>query len=44
MEQVFENHGPKFNHMDMGEFYKYLEEHELGYIFKDIFGVEAKSG
>lgn len=44
VELVFENHGPKYNHMDMGEFYKYLEEHQLGYIFKDIFGVEAKSG
>ncbi|XP_030767278.1 RWD domain-containing protein 2A [Sitophilus oryzae] len=43
IEKVFDNHGPKYNHMDMGEFYKYLEEHELGYIFKDIFGVEAKT-
>ncbi|XP_066147268.1 RWD domain-containing protein 2A [Euwallacea fornicatus] len=42
-EQVFENRGPKFNHMDMGEFYKYLEKHNLGYIFKDIFGVEIKT-
>ncbi|CAG9762309.1 unnamed protein product [Ceutorhynchus assimilis] len=40
VEIVFDNHGPKFNHMDMGEFNKYLEQHELGYIFKDIFGME----
>lgn len=29
--------------MDMGGLHKYLEEHDLGYIFKDIFGVEAKT-
>ncbi|KAF7271930.1 hypothetical protein GWI33_015228 [Rhynchophorus ferrugineus] len=43
VEKVFDNHGPKYNHMDMGELYKYLEEHNLGYIFKDIFGVEART-
>ncbi|XP_050300012.1 RWD domain-containing protein 2A [Anthonomus grandis grandis] len=44
MEIVFESHGPKFNHMDMGEFSKYLEQKDLGYIFKDLFGVEARNG
>lgn len=43
IELVFENHGPKFNHMDMGEFYRYLEEHEVANIFKEIFGLDAKS-
>ncbi|ENN71057.1 RWD domain-containing protein 2A [Dendroctonus ponderosae] len=43
LELVFENHGPKFNHMDMGEFYRYLEAHEVANIFKEIFGVDAKS-
>lgn len=41
-EVVFSNSGTKFNHMDMGELLKYMEEHELGYIFKEIFGVESK--
>ncbi|KAL1509269.1 hypothetical protein ABEB36_004032 [Hypothenemus hampei] len=43
VEKVFENHGPKYNHMNMGEFFKYLDEHQLAYIFKDLFGVEARS-
>lgn len=42
VEVVFSNSGTKFNHMDMGELLKYLEERELGYIFKEIFGVENK--
>ncbi|CAH1960553.1 unnamed protein product [Acanthoscelides obtectus] len=42
-EMVFQNHGPKFNHMDMGGFYKYLEKHGLGYVFKDLFGVQPKA-
>ncbi|KAJ8948908.1 hypothetical protein NQ318_020494 [Aromia moschata] len=43
-EVVFQSSGVKFNHMDMGELHKYLEEHRVGYIFKDIFGMEAKVG
>lgn len=30
-------------HMNMGEFFKYLEEHECGYIFQEIFGMEGKA-
>ena len=26
-------------HMDMGEFHKYLDQHDCGYIFKELFGV-----
>ncbi|CAH1113548.1 unnamed protein product [Psylliodes chrysocephalus] len=42
-EVVFQNSGVKFNHMDMGELFRFLEERSLGYIFKDLFGVDAKS-
>ncbi|KAJ3657615.1 hypothetical protein Zmor_009402 [Zophobas morio] len=42
-ERVFHNNNIKCNHMDMGELFKFLEDHQCGYIFKDIFGVEAKS-
>lgn len=42
-EVVFANSGMKFNHMDMGELLKYLEAHQLGYIFKEIFGVETRT-
>lgn len=41
-EVVFSNSGSKFNHMDMGELLKYMEEHKLGYIFKELFGVESR--
>lgn len=41
-EVVFTNSGTKFNHMDMGELLKYMDEHEVGYIFKELFGVESK--
>lgn len=30
-------------HMDMGEFYQYLENHNSGYVFKNYFGVYGKS-
>ncbi|XP_050515288.1 RWD domain-containing protein 2A [Diabrotica virgifera virgifera] len=42
-EVVFQNNGIKYNHMDMGELHHYLEDHSVGYIFKDLFGVEARS-
>lgn len=29
-------------HMDMGEFFKFLEFHKCGYIFKEYFGVDGK--
>lgn len=41
-EVAFTNTGSRFNHMDMGELLKYMESHKLGYIFKEIFGVECK--
>lgn len=28
------------NHMDMGEFYKYLEIHDAAWAFKELFGIE----
>lgn len=42
-EMVFQNNSIKCNHMDMGELHKYLEDHNCAYIFKDLFGVEAKT-
>eukprot|EP00092_Neocalanus_flemingeri_P013834 GFUD01014924.1.p1 GENE.GFUD01014924.1~~GFUD01014924.1.p1 ORF type:complete len:289 (-),score=65.91 GFUD01014924.1:324-1190(-) len=27
-------------HMDMGEFFKYLESHQCGWAFKELFGIE----
>lgn len=30
-------------HMDMGEFFKFLENHNCGYIFKEYFGVDGKT-
>ena len=35
-------HGPKQNHMDMGQFRVYLEDHGLGYMFSQLFGVEGQ--
>lgn len=42
-ELFFEIHGTRENHMDMGQFLHYLEQHELGYIFQILFGIEGKS-
>ena len=42
-ELFFEVHGTRENHMDMGQFLHYLEQHELGYIFQVLFGIEGKS-
>ncbi|KAF2893084.1 hypothetical protein ILUMI_13088 [Ignelater luminosus] len=42
-EKVFQNSSIKCNHMDMGELFKFLEDHKCGYVFKDLFGVEAKT-
>ncbi|XP_056638011.1 RWD domain-containing protein 2A [Diorhabda sublineata] len=42
-EVAFQSNGVKCNHMDMGELYKFMKAHDLGYIFKEIFGVETKS-
>lgn len=43
-EVAFQTSSVKCNHMDMGELGKYLEKHNCSYIFKDLFGVEVKSG
>lgn len=42
-EKVFQNNSIKCNHMDMGELFKFLEVHKCGYVFKELFGVEAKA-
>lgn len=42
-ELFFEVHGTRENHMDMGQFLHYLEQHNLGYIFQILFGIEGKS-
>lgn len=42
-ERVFQNCNVKCNHMNMGELFKFLDDHRCGYIFKEIFGVEAKA-
>lgn len=34
---------PHETHTDMGEFYRYLVQHNCEYIFKDYFGIEGKS-
>ena len=28
------------NHMDMGEFQKYLDQHCLGWVFNELFGID----
>jgi len=28
------------NHMDMGEFQKYLQEHDIHWVFKELFGID----
>jgi len=28
--------------MSMGQFYQYLEQNQLGYMFKELFGVDGK--
>lgn len=38
-ELSFDIHGPRGNHLDLGQFKKYLEEHQLDCVFKDLFGV-----
>ena len=40
-ELRFDVHGPRQGHMDLGRFLHYLREHQLGYMFKELFGVEG---
>ena len=42
-ELSFDVHGHRQGHMDMGQFLAYLRDHNLQYIFKDLFGVEGHS-
>lgn len=38
-ELSFNIHGPRGNHLDLGQFKKYLTDHNLDSVFKDLFGV-----
>lgn len=40
-ELALVTHGPRQNHMDMGQFRAYLEDHKLGYMFSQLFGVDG---
>ena len=41
-ELAFDVHGPRGNHLDLGQFKRYLSEHGLDSMFKELFGVEGK--
>jgi hypothetical protein len=41
-ELSFDTHGHRSNHMDMGQFRTYLEQHKLEYAFKFLFGIETE--
>ena len=41
-ELAFDVHGPRGNHLDLGQFRLYLSRHNLDYMFKELFGVEGK--
>ena len=40
-ELSFETHGPRQNHMDMGQFKAYLTQHRLEHMFHKLFGIEG---
>lgn len=42
-EMVFQNSNVKCHHMNMGDLLKFLEKHNCGKVFKDLFGVDAKT-
>ncbi|XP_044727980.1 RWD domain-containing protein 2A isoform X2 [Chrysoperla carnea] len=42
-EIAFQSQNLTSKHMDMGELYKYLEEHDCAYAFKEYFGLDGKS-
>ena len=42
-ELVFDMHGHRQNHMDMGQFLEYLRAHDFEYMFKVLFGVDGHS-
>lgn len=41
-ELVFQVHGSGDDRMDMGEFFQFLVKHDLGDMFKILFGIEGK--
>jgi hypothetical protein len=41
-ELAFDVHGTRESHMDMGQFFQYLQKHNLSEIFPILFGVEGK--
>ena len=41
-ELQFEVHGHRDNHSDMGQFYAFLKQHNLGAMFKELFGIEGQ--
>ena len=41
-EKNFAVHGGRDYHMDLGLFFKFLQEHELQQVFQILFGVEGK--
>lgn len=42
-ELALVTHGPRQNHMNMGQFRTYLEEHNLGHMFTILFGVDSQT-
>lgn len=42
-ELVFDTHGQRANHMDLGQFRDYLKTHQLEYMFKELFGVDGNN-
>lgn len=42
-EISFKNNRGTEHHMDMGEFFKYLEQHQCAYVFMDYFGVSGRT-
>mgnify|MGYP001794514174 CR=1 FL=1 len=41
-EIFFDVQGTRENHMDMGQFFQFLEKNGFGYIFQVLFGIEGK--
>ena len=41
-EEVFQVHGHRNNHMDMGAFYAFLSQHSCDSVFVNLFGIVGK--
>lgn len=41
-ELNFDTHGPRSNHMDLGQFRDYLKEHGLDYMFTELFAIGTR--